>query len=75
MLSYREGLSMANGIFQDKEGNLSSKRIVGFAGSLIFFGLLIYSVIAGKPDMDSLLWTCSVFAGSLLGIGVMERKK
>lgn len=64
-----------NGMFYDKEGNLSSKRVVGFVGAVVFLGLVVFSAIANRPSMSDLLWTVAVFSGSLLGIGVMERKK
>lgn len=61
-------------ITNDKTGKTSSKRVVGIIAAAVFLGLSIYAVVAGR-DVANTLWTVAVFAGSLLGLGVLERNK
>ena len=58
---------MANKLFQDKNGNTSSKRVAGYL--LITIGILAYFL---KGDLNATMFFCGA-GGSLLGIGVFER--
>lgn len=66
---------MLNGLFKDKEGNGYIDSIMGTVGSLLFFGLLIYSTLTGQPELSELLWIVAVFSASCLGLNTLQRKK
>ena len=68
-----------NGIFQDANGNRSSKRIIGTAlvssGGLFLLSLGIASIFRAIGDPSTALETGKVllYAGTaLLGVGVVE---
>lgn len=66
-------------MFKDKDGNWSSKRIIGFviimnALALDNFGA-VYSALVGMADSSTfalLVNNMLIVGGSLLGVGVLE---
>ena len=71
---------MSNKILQDKNGNMSSKRVWGsiLLSSGIFFSsiLFYFSLFRGTSDPNTALGIINIFlisGGGLLGIGVFEK--
>jgi len=64
-----------NGLFQDVNGSISSKRVFGaiglaFAGALALLGVFLKSDVAA-----GLVWPFITFAGAVFGVSVAERRQ
>lgn len=67
---------MGNRLLEDKEGNLSSKRVAGYAGMIVAFILsLIFVFREFGPDITGLIYAWLGFASACLVGGVFERKQ
>lgn len=65
-------------LFKDKNGNLSSKRIIGAAMTLYVLIMLTFAIakdVDFKDNVSGLMNTILYAGGALLGIGVLENKK
>jgi len=65
---------MANGLFQDSAGNVSSKRVFGAAALALASGLAVFGIIEDSQIAANLVWPFISFAGAVLGVSVAERR-
>lgn len=65
---------MANGVFQDSNGNVSSKRIAGYIMLACAVGLAALGVFRDSSNAVEMVWPFITGATAALGIGVLEKK-
>jgi len=63
---------MGNKLLQDKQGNVSSKRIAGFISLAGLFIVVGVSAWRGS-DMTAWAWPLVGLVGTLFGVSVLEK--
>lgn len=66
---------MAHGLFQDSNGNLSSKRIAGFIMLAAAITLAALGVFRDSVHAVEMVWPFVTGAAAALGVGVLEKKQ
>jgi hypothetical protein len=62
-------------MFRDKEGKISSKRIMGTIVIGVVLVISVVGTINSLSETADIIWPLSALGGSLLGISVAERRK
>jgi hypothetical protein len=63
-----------NGLFQDTNGNISSKRVAGFIMLFCAVALAALGVFRDSTVAAELVWPFVTGSAAALGIGVLEKK-